>query len=416
MIFIAFCDVLVIYLLTNNLCGLKTTIAFRKIKIIPAIGLIIAFFIFYALGQTFLPRLVYISLSALSLPLLIWLSIDKKKIILSLAEVVLIWFLIYVMLNIMALPFMAIATVLATTETGIIFITYFVTTIIIVILCQKLDFNRFLVFILRRTIFKVLIFFVALLLFITAATIDYLGEIFEHGFISLPLLILALTGLIHTIKLVHQNTTIIPEAYHDAKKLLMLLDIKAKKTTDVSELKEMLAESIDLMNLQLPGTIPSVGHTEINNFETFIFRTIEAVKKDKKSNTKIISNIQFTDRYDDMNDIKFAYMVGLFLEHVLDKLTKRPIFINIISSKKNASIQISCEYKFENNLKHLENFFLNSHISHLKTKNNFNLLKLKSLLDIHDGKTVITREKNIQEGVDYLSVYFIFGKAGEAFG
>jgi hypothetical protein len=219
--------------------------------------------------------------------------------------------------------------------------------------------------------------------------------------------------LVQAIKLIHRNTAIIPEAYHDAKKLMMLLDIKAEKAIDVGELKDLLSESVVLMNLQLPNANASISNTEDANFTRFIKRTIESTKIDKRSNAKIISNIQFSDRYNEINNIKLGYMMGLLLEHALDTLTKRPIFIDINSSKDRILIQVAYEYKFEKNLIQLKNFLVDNDFDRSKINNNLCLLKLKSLVETLNGKSVITREKNIHEQVDYLSISLIFSEAGD---
>jgi len=242
------------------------------------------------------------------------------------------------------------------------------------------------------------------------------NNFFEFGLIFLTFFVPALIGLIYSIKLTHQSTAVVPEAYHDAKKLLMLLDIKADEATDFTKLNEMLAQSVDLMNLQLPEPHQAASNTASAAFEKFIKRAIESVKN-TKSNTKVISNITFTDKHEVVNDIKIAYILGLLLEHALDTLTKRPIFIDVSSARHNAIIQISCEYKFERRLRRIENFLLdNDEDIRSKIKRNFNLLKLKTLVDAHNGKIIITREKNEQEQLDYLSICIVFKKEGDSFG
>ena len=410
--FFAFCDVLIVYFMTNNLCGFKASIAFKKIRVIPAISILTAFFTFHALSAFLLSEAVYGTLIPFTLLIFVWLFVEKKKVILSLDEIILIWFLIYAVIHLLFIPFLVIIRIFAATETHISLLMYIIGTIATVILCQKWDFNKLLIFILRRIIFKILCFLIAMLFFLISFTLNDIRDILEHSLIILPFLISALVGLTHTIKLIHQNTAIIPDAYHDTKKLLMLLDIKAQKATDVDKLKDMLSESMDLMNLRLPNLCPSVSNTEDINFEKFIKRTIESVKIDKKSNTKIISNIQFSDKYSEINDLKLAYMIGSLLDHALDTLTKRPIFIDITSSKHHFLIQISCEYKFEKSIKHLKNFLVDNEIVRAKIENNFNLSKLKSIVDTYNGGITIAREKNSQEQVDYLSICLIFEKEG----
>lgn len=398
------------YFMTNNFCGFKASLVLKKVRIMPLLGIFTMLFIFRVLDSLLVPSIILNTLNLFSLLALVWIFVEKEKVTLSLDEIILIWFLIYAFLHVPFTPILLVINVFVENEIslGIIFYPIMVTALLI--LCQKADLNKLLVFILRKTVFKILIFLTAMLFFIILLTLNNIRYLSEHSLIALPLLIPILGGLIHAIKLIHKNTTIIPNNYHDAKKLLMLLDIKAEKATDIAELKEMLTESIDLMKLELPHASVTIPNTANTTFEIFIRHTIESIKVEKKFNTKILSNIQFSEKYDEINDIKFAYMMGLLLEHALDTLTKRPIFIKITSSKHKALIRVSCEYKFKKNLNDLEASLLgNEAITHSKN----HLLKLKSLIDEHNGQVTITREKNIQEQADYLSICLIFKKEGE---
>ena len=414
-IFFAFCDIIFIYFMTNNLCGSKATIAFKKIKIIPAIIIFTFTSVFYVVGQVVLPLTLYGLLASIFILVLTWVFSEQKRIISSLDEIILIWLFSYAFLYLLLVPFLLIASVFIENETIIMSVVYAISTIITVGFVQKLDFNKLLMLTLRTTVFKIAIFLMAILFFLIPATTAEIDDILNHNLLTFPSIIpvlIVLIGLIHTIKITHQNTTIAPEAYHDAKKLLMLLDIQAEKATNVDELKDMLAESIDLMNLKLPYPNPTASNIESINFEKFIRQTIESVKIDKKSNATIISNIQFSDRYYEVNDIKIAYMTGLLLEHALGTFTKRPIYVDITSSKEGASIRISCEYIVEKSLKNFEMFLLDNEVMRSKNKKRFNLSKLRSIVVSHNGSSAITREKNIQEHVDYLSIYLVFKKEG----
>ena len=398
--------------MTNNLCGFKTSLALKKMKIIPIFGIFTALLIFRTLVPFIIPSTAFNTLNFFSSLILVWMFIERKKVVLSLDEIIIIWLLTYTALHILFAPFILIITIFITNEITTGIAVYTVMGLGVVILCQKIDLNKLLVFVLRKTIFKILIFLIALFFFIILLTLSDFRYLFEHNLIALPFIILILVGLVHTIKLIHQNTTIIPSHYHDAKKLLMLLDIKAENATDVEELKEMLAESIDLMNLELPLSDIAISNTEGTDFKLFIKHAIESIKAEKKSNTRIISNIQFSEKYREINDIKLAYMIGLLLEQALSTLTKRPIFIDITLSKDAVSMRIAYEYKFEKNQQHLETYLLDHAVIHSKVKSNFHLVKLKSLVNIHNGQITVAREKNAQDQIDYLSICLTFEKEG----
>ena len=410
-----FLHILIVYFMTNNFCGFNASIALKKIKIIPAISILTTYTIFHTLSLLILHDSIHQALKFFILLILTWVFVEKKKISFSLDEIALIWLLIYALNFLLFVPIPLIIGTFTTNTLIIASLTFIPASISTVILCQKLDFNRLLIFILRRTTLRILIFLAVMLFLVSSSIFNHHSRAFlEHSLIILTFFVPALIGLLYTIRLTHQSTAVVPEAYHDAKKLLMLLDIRAEEATDFSKLNEMLAQSVDLMDLKLPGSDPTDSTTVSANFEKFLERTIESMKMGKKSNVKVISNIQFSDKYGEVNDIKLAYMTGLLLEYALDTLTKRPIFVDITSLKHHAQIRVSCEYKFEKSLEHLENFLLDNEIVHSKVKDNFSLSKLKSIVDSHNGKSVITNEKNNQEQVDYLSICISFGKEGDS--
>ena len=414
-----FLNILIIYFMTNNFCGLKSSIAIKKIKIIPTISIVTAYIVLHTSTLFVLHPRAHHNLNLFALLILTWLFgvfVERRKVSFSLDEIALIWLLICALIHVLFVPIPTIISTFITGELNIAVFTLVITSIATVILCQKFDFNRLLIFILRRITLRILIFLSVMLFLVNSSILSHNRNLLEHSLLILTFFVPALVGLVYTIRLTHQSTAVVPDAYHDAKKLMMLLDIKAEEATDFIQLNAMLAQSVDLMNLQLPDYSLAIANTANANFEKFLIRTIESIKIDRKSNTQVVPNIQFLDTHDEVNDIKIAYMIGLLFEHALDTLTKRPIFVDVSSAKHNALIRISCEYKFEKRLRDLENFLLDNEIARPKIKKNFNLSKLKSLVDTHNGRLIIAREKNTQEQVDYLSICIIFKKEGDSFG
>ena len=408
-----FMNTLIVYFLTNNFCGFKSSIAIKKIKLIPSISILAIYTIFHVLTLYFLPLGVYHNLNLFALLILTWLFVEKRKVSFATDEIAIIWLSIFAIVHFF-LPLPVIARNFISNDLIVVILTFLISSIVVVVLCEKVDFNRFLVFILRRITLRILIFLTVIicLVILTILKLNNPSDLVEHSLLVLVLFIPSLLGLIHTIRLTHQSTAIVPDAYHDAKKLLMLLDIKAEEATDFTQLNEMLAHSVDLMNLQLPDYDLPVSNAASADFEKFIIRTIESIKMDKKANAHLVPNIQFTDKHEKVGDIKIAYMVGLLLEYALDTLTKRPIFIDVASAKYDAVIRVSCEYKFETRFKNTDIFLLEGEAVRTKIKKSFNLSKLESMVNANNGELKIAREKNNQEQVDYLSIHVVFKKEG----
>ena len=406
-------NTLIVYFLTNNFCGFKSSIAIKKLKLIPSISILTIYFLFHTLTLHLLPMEVYHNLNLFALLILTWLFVEKKKVSFATDEVAIIWLSIFAIVHLLLLLPIT-ARDLIDNELIVVILTFIISSVTVVFLCEKIDFNRFLVFILRRITLRILIFLTVIicLVILTILKLNNPSDLVEHSLLVLVLFIPSLLGLIHTIRLTHQSTAIVPDAYHDAKKLLMLLDIKAEEATDFTQLNEMLAHSVELMNLQLPDYDLPTSNAASADFEKFIIRTIESIKMDKKANAHLVPNIKFSDKHHKVGDIKLAYMVGLLLEYALDTLTKRPIFVDVSSAKYDAVIRVSCEYKFEKRFKNPDNFSLDSETVRTKIKKSFTLSKLESMVNANNGELNIAREKNNQEQVDYLSIQVTFKKEG----
>lgn len=414
--FFAFCDVLLTYLLTNNLCGFKASVAMKNMKLLPGILMFLLFFCssFFLLYLNLLPIPdVFVGLlNPIPMFLATLIFIEKKKVSLSVDEKILVWLHVYTLGHLLFLILILVFSTFILNGSLLGYVSYFIGTLIIVISCQKLDFNKLLVFTLRKNLFKFLTFIIALLFFIISITFAEIHNLSSHRLLIFPFLVIVLVGLIYTIGKVHQNTLIIPEAYHDTKKLLMLLDIKAEEATDIAELKDMLSESITLMNLQLPHAYTTAALDADSPFEKLMQRTIDYLRKNRRSNVKIISNIRFTGDFQEINRIKSAYMLSQLLEYVLSTLTKRPIYVDISSSFDQLSLGVSCEYKFERNLGSIQKFFVHDEEVREEIADNMGLLKLKSLVSRHKGEALITRDKHFKEHVDYLTISLFFKKEG----
>jgi len=392
--------------MTNNLCGFKTLVALKKLRIM----LVLSFIAFFMLFFYSLPTTFYGPITPILMLLIAFIFIEKKNLGLALNEKILVWLHYYILAQALLIPIIIVTDMPIIPNYIIRYPLYALATILIIFLCQKLDLNKLFVFVLRRTPFKILFFIIGACFFIFSMTSNYLKEILDHHLLLFLFSIPTLIALFYLIKRIHKSTALMPESYHDAKNLMMLLNIKAAETTTISELRTLLDESINLIDLQLPTPGSLVADTEEERFEKFMKQVIEVTKVDKKAKVSIVSDVQFTNRYPEINDIKLAYMLRLLLEYTLDILTQKPIYVDIQSSSDQIIINISYEYKHENSLENLELFLVADEIPQSNRHNHFNLLRLRSLITDHHGKTTIIRQKNTQEQADYLSVCLIFKK------
>jgi len=397
--------VLLVYFVTNNFYGFKLSIAARTIKLLPAIGVLAIYLLLQLLIALVVTTASYQLLIPINLLIPIMIIVERKKANLALDGIALTWFLAQALICLLLIPLLV-----TLVSSAPIMIIYSFITAIAMLLCQKLDFNKPMVLILRQTIFKTITCLLAIVFLLIALTIVEINRLVEYSLIVGTVITPIVISLTRIISMAHQDTAVTPNKFHDAKKLMMLLDIKTAEEANIEILKAMLAESIELMNLQLPAPEPTTASTKDKKFETFINRTIESMKVDKKTNTKIISNIEFIDTYNGINIIKLAYIIWLLLEYAIDTLTKRPIYIDITSTKASILIQLSYEYQSSKNYHHLQEYFIDSEPVQSKIVSNFNLSKLKSLVDEYDGKLTITKNNDLKKQVNYLLVGLIFRK------
>lgn len=412
-LFLAFCDLTIIYFMTSNLCGFKAIDVFKNLSII----LIISFVVFFLFFFYSLPSTIYAPLTPILMIFTTFGLVKIQKVNLLFNEKFFIWLHYYILANALLIP-ITIITDMPFFPFPFYLLRYFIYglgVILIIYLCQKLDLNKLLIFVLRRTSLKITFFIVASFFIFFSFTSTHLKRILGHHFLLLMLSIPILIGAFYAIKHIHQSTTLMPEAYHDVKKSMMLLHLRAEKITHLSELTALIDESIQLKDLKLPTPTTSLflPKSEQERFEKLIKETIELAKIDRQTGVAIVSTVHFTSHHSEINDIKLAYMLSLLLEYFLDSLTQKPIYININSSQDQLIIGLSSEYKFEKSRKNLELFLGEDHYSPPKTSNQFNLLRLKSLIIDHNGKTTITVKKHSQERTDYLFVDLDFKKRSD---
>ena len=398
----------IMYFMTNACCGFKFSVALKKIKVFPVVGVFVLLFLirtsFPFLTSTWIADIFF----ATTLLIISWSFFEKEKVVLNFVERAFILLFIYSIAYIITLHLKIILNYFIENEVAVGFTLHTSIILAVLLFCQKIDFNKLLISFFRIPFPKICIFIVAAISFSIFVSTNNIRNVSKLKTLLPTATLALLIPLVHYIKKIYRMTTIIPNDYHDAKKLLLLLDIKSEEATNVEELKSLLSESVDLMNLKLP---PVPFNSKHKNFEAFIKHTIEAIKIEKKSKVKIHSDIQFLDAYNTLNDIKTSYILGLLLNHALATLIRYPIFVNITSSKSEATIQISYEYRFEKEQQRLEHALLNG--KSLCRKDGCHLLKLKNFIELCNAKVSITRNEKYLDNIDYLSICLTFKGEGD---
>jgi len=267
---------------------------------------------------------------------------------------------------------------------------------------NRIDLSKFFIFITYRLAFKVAIFAIAstialILIFILVA---HNASAFSTLFAIGVLLIVMTIGLWHTLKIAHQYEVVIPEKYHDMRKILTLLNLRAEDAQTVHELKEMIEASIELMGVKVAE--PSrVEANEPVDFEAFIKTNIESLKLNLQSNSEIRTNIQYFEPHKRVSAMNINYMLGILLENALETGTTYPIIVDILSTEHILFIKVANEAP-KSIPQNLENLLAKGYSTKGKVGRGFGLSKLKKLVEKYDGSITISQEMNAHEQVKYI--------------
>lgn len=403
-------DLCIVYLLALNLGGFNTVEGVKKLRLVPTL-VTVALFILLTSSIIFIfsPFLYTILFPFIMLGCMM-LFIDKKNMSLTFDEVIIMW-LIYHTISISV--FVLLSMFLRQFTNDVLLIRHgmsILSLVIVVLICQWIDFNRLLIYTLKRLVMRFVVFTVAFLFFIFSVTADDVYDVTGHGLLLFIFLIPIVVGVIYTARRIHENTRIIPEAYHDAKKLLMLLDIKAEEAACFDELNGMIKESVQLMDLQGLLEVEDPSDADLCHLKRLIKHTLTSLKKEQKSNVEILTKVHATGRFERVNEMKLAYMLSLLMEFPLGTLTKYPIYVKVVSTPKTASIRMSCHYKFQRNLAHFEKFLVNSDLVQSEIDKHFSLSKLRTLVADNKGEIYMNKIDDLHPKVDYLSVCLVFNQ------
>jgi len=215
------------------------------------------------------------------------------------------------------------------------------------------------------------------------------------------LFIIVSIGFASTLKDAHQYELIVPEKFHDTKKILTLLNIKSHDATSIDELKVAIDSAVDLMGIKVANLTPKL-HCEPDNFEAYILSTIDSMKLNHKSDTQVKTNIQYFEAHKKVSAINISYMLGILLENALETKTSYPIEIDILATEHVLFIKISNEAEAITQTD-IKNIYSKGFSTKGKVGRGFGLPKLKKLVESFDGTISITADINAREQVKYLT-------------
>jgi len=414
-------DVCIAYFMTNNLCGFNLSSAIKKIKAIPFLPIIILYPLIAVTFSITLSLSAYNLFFPLSILLLILLFVDKKSINLTFDEIIVIWILIKIIITSLLLLLTSAVSLLTANSWLLTYGVYILTLLSVLIICQLIDFNRLLILTLKNIFMRFAVIAISILMVVFSLMQDNIYSTANNSIIIALFLIPIIIGIVYTAKRVHESTRIIPEAYHDAKKLLMLLSIKAEESAGFEELRDILRETVELMDLNKYIAVDSKSTAEISLLKELIDKSVEVFKQESKTNIAIDVDVIYEGKYAEVCEMKLSYILNLMLCIPVESLTSLPVKIEVTSSEQMAEIRMSCHYKFERRFNSLYNFITDQNTdqnpaSEIKINKHYSLSKLRDLILDHQGEVSIFQNNEINPKRGYVTILIKFSRRSDAHG
>jgi len=416
------------YFIANNLIGNKVKNAFRAITfkdmlLIGSQGTFSLSALFFLNTSRFeaLPIIwrstIFGALWAIAMILLFVIVtrvVKSKNTTTTIDEIVLIFFIYFVcnfIISIAAvIPMVAAIDIVLDHFLRIVFLctSSIIFTIIFLWALDKVDMNKLFVFVDHRLALKLAVFIISLLSLVSIFFIVTFSERFYYPTAIrtiIPLLItfiLLIIGFLHTLRSAQQYEVVVPEKYHDMKRILTLLNLKAEDAQTVDELKGMIAATIKLIGKKVAKPEPQKSEAEPEDFEAFIKSTINSLKLNLKSEVEITTAIQYFESHKIVSAMNISYMLGTLLENAIETGTQYPILVDILSTEHVLFIKVANESESKSS-QELYNMLTKGYSTKEKVGRGFGLSKLKKFVDNYKGNITITQEINPALQANYIT-------------
>ena len=324
-------------------------------------------------------------------------------------EIILMFLISHTLIFVIIIPMIILNLIFGEMLTIILIGKMFTLTVGALLIVNQIDFNKLFVYIIHRLALKITIFVISLIsismfiFFVTSHDLNVTQVLVPSG----TLIILIIVGLVYTLKAAHQYEIVVPEKYHDIKKILTLLNLKAERVQTVDELKEMIDATIELLDIKVVKPELQKSKDEPEDFESFITVAINSLKLNHQSTVEVKTNIQYFESHRNVNAMSITHMLGVLLENALETGTQRPILVDVLSTEHILFIKVANETKSKTS-QDLDNMLVKGYSTKGKIGRGFGLPKLKELVESHQGNMTISQELNMETQTNYISFMLNF--------
>ena len=419
------------YFIANNLVGNKVEQAFKSFTfkdgclVVSHAAFSLISFYFVQSNQEALPNSWQIGIIGVLLLItrailfIVILRVMKSKNSNATVDEAILGFSIYFFLSIIIyataiIPIVAAIDFLLNQFLRVVFLctSWIIFTMIFLWLLDKVDMNKLYVFIAHRLALKIAIFTTSIItLLAIILVLVYSGGDFTLASIRTILLlviivVLLIVGFVRTLRSAHQFEIVVPERYHDMKRILTLLNLKAESAQTIDELREMIATTIGLLDIKVAKTEPQKSEDEPEDFEAFIKNAIDSLKLNHKSTVEIKSTIQYFESHKNVSAMNISYMLGTLLENAIENATARgtdfPILVDILSTEHVLFVKVANEAESKDQ-QDLDNMLAKGYSTKEKVGRGFGLSKLKKLVESQQGNIIVTQEMNPTLQANYIA-------------
>ena len=420
------------YFIANNLVGNKVehafkAITFKDVSLIvshTAVSLLSLYFMYsYQFGTLSYYRQIAIIgiLLAITTSLLfiVVIRVMKSQNSNTTVDEVVLVFSIYFFLNIILttvaiIPIVAAIDFLLSQFLRVVFLctSWVIFTMIFLWVLDKVDMNKLFVFIAHRLALKIAFFATSIITLLAAILIlifsgrDFSPASIRTIFLLVIIVILLIVGFVRTLRSAHQFEIVVPERYHDMKRILTLLNLKAESAQTIDELRGMITTTIGLLDIKVAKTEPQKSEDEPEDFEAFIKNAIDSLKLNHKSDVEIKSTIQYFESHKNVSAMNISYMLGTLLENAIENAAARgtefPILVDILSTEHVLFVKVANEAESKDP-QDLDNMLAKGYSTKEKVGRGFGLSKLKKLVESYQGNIIVTQEMNPTLQANYIA-------------
>ena len=401
---INFLEFWIFYFVICALLGFRSIEAVKELSFkIGAVSL--GYAVFMGIISLFWEDFRYQAVAVVIMILLIRFLSKQLKVRISRTDTILVYFLVYLISHVVVIPSFLLFSSLNLSIITVSFSTFGATLATLFLLFAFIDLTLLYKLVTEKFIVKLIIFMLFAMFVVSFAIFNFNAEQVVGASILLVILFaIAINGLYYMFKFAHEYMNVMPNKYHDVRKILALLNSKMSDITELEEIKQANRTAIELLNIE-PVLKEEVSTKTKNKFEALMLDTIVFIQKENHSLTEIIHDIEYESVHPVVDDMKIAYLLGILLENAIQTMTRKPIYVEIFSTSRFVGIKVSNEAKHREKDR-LETMLSRGIPTNGKIGRGFGLAKLKQTVKKYKGKVSITQEQRGK--TNYLSIVVRF--------